>query len=55
MERIQANELLTENGPNIYIDFGPENWRQWFEEFRNLSTEFHYLSKEEMDFTLDRY
>lgn len=54
MLNIGANELLTEHGPDIYIDFGPKSWQNFVDEWKNLTVDAHFLSKEEMDFGLKR-
>jgi uncharacterized protein with NAD-binding domain and iron-sulfur cluster len=54
MRQIGANELLTEHGPDIFIDFGPTSWQQFIDEIANLTVEIHYLSQQEMNFGKDR-
>jgi len=54
MHRINANALLTENGPDVYLNFGPEGWTDFISELRNLSADAHFLSTEEMEFGIER-
>ncbi len=54
MRDIGANELLTINGPDIYINFGHQDFKSLMNEWSNLTREAHFISKEEMEFAMKR-